>query len=1007
MGDARRLLIVEHEPRAAVDMARVLRSAGYEVLEAPSARECLILARQTRPQLILVDEALADVSGIDLARQIKRDAELSPAYVALLSRETTASAIRARALENGVDDVIVRSSLTREFLARIEALLRRQASEDSLRTALQDYRATFDAMSEAVYLVNLDFKIIDCNLAMARLLAKPRGEIVGGRCYELVHGTGKPIPACLGQRVRESRRHESLVVPMEDRWLQVDVDPLMDASGAVVGSVHILRDITEQRHTEETLQHTQTELELHKAEHQLAMDKANLTLQTELQSRARVQELLKGTQANLELRNSEYDVLAQTFRTTEETLQRVRQELGTVSAQATDLVYSWDVHSGQARLLSDSAGRFAAGFPATLAKLNALIHPDDRKAVKAELAQHVAAGTPWNAEYRVLDPQGQVAHWAVSAAPLGETGTREWLAVVRDVTALRRTEREGATLREGLYQTQKMGALRRLALGAANEFNRLLGTILGQLEMILARIEPTHPLYDELQAIARAARLGTALIRQLLAFAGREAVQPVSVDVNALLPALEPDLQRSAGKGVELQWELAPRVSPVLADPRVLQDIWLNLAARAAAALPRGGVLRVATADVALDDACVRPRAVPAGDYVRVTMAYRDPTPPAELQQGLFELQFTAADTGAGGELGLGVVSGLVQQLGGFIEMTQTAAKETAWEVYLPAYLPVDEEWEGLGEEEPAGGEAPLQESVPAEQSAPAVASPAVPQSETLEPRVAAPATPEPASTAAVEEAAPPGAFAAEPEPVAPDTALTLAVEESASPVAPAAEPEPVAPDTALTTAGAETASPVASTAAPGPAAPVDTAIVREPYAPGPVAPVDTAAVREPYVPGPVELESEIVPPLQEGRLPGPPDLALESPEVESAPTPAESGLPTAGPPPLRDISAPVMLEPVSPAAGTTPPALRSDVPPPARQNIASTVADTPARTAPRLPDWLTEVPDIGDITEPPADAPDAPQEASGDITEEQPSSSGRFGFGSRLRQRLGRGGKG
>ncbi|MFH1085650.1 MAG: PAS domain-containing protein, partial [Chloroflexota bacterium] len=690
MAESRRILIVDHEHKAVVDMGRVLSSAGYEVLEAATGLECLRVAREQHPHLILVDEALSDISGIDLVKQIKRDAELSRAYVALLSREGTQPAIQARGLESGADACIVRTFVTREFLARVEALLRRQAAADTLRESVQQYRATFDAMSDAVYLVDLQHRIVDCNLAMARFLSKPRGEIVGGRCHELVHGTGKPIPACLGYRVRETRRRESLVVPMDERWLQVDVDPLLDPAGAVIGSVHVLRDITEQRHMEQALEQTQAEQELHAEEHRSALAKATQALLTEVASRERTHEVLLGTQAQLELHAREVAELTTARESLEESLQRVQRELRTVAAHAADLVYTWDLETGQVHLLSDSAQRFAgkaAQFPATIGELQGMNHPADRARVEDELAEHVRDGQPWSTEYRVVHQDGQVAHWAISAAALDQTQAREWLVAVRDVTALRRAEKAKERLTAQLHLQQKMGALRRLAAGVADEFNRLLAMMLGQVELVLARLEPAHPLQADLKAIQKVTRQAGGLVQQLLAFGGRAVLQAEAVDVNEVIEECEPRLRRSVSKAIELQFVLAAELQLVFADAGMLSQVVLNLAARAVAAMPQGGALRIHTAGVTIPPTylATNPAARP-GDYVRLTLAHSGAELPADLE-GVFEPRLASAESGAGYELGLAMAYALVQQLGGFIEVTQQVAQETVWDVYLPAWL--------------------------------------------------------------------------------------------------------------------------------------------------------------------------------------------------------------------------------------------------------------------------------------------------------------------------------
>jgi PAS domain S-box-containing protein len=747
MVENRTVLIVDHEPRAAVDMGRVLRSAGCQVFEASNGKECLSLAREKRPQLILVDEALPDISGIDLVKEVKRDAELSHAYIAMLSRDGTAPAIQARALENGADALILRSAQTRELLARVDSLLRRQVAEETLHKSLQDYRATFDAISDAVYLVNTEYTITDCNLAMAHFLARPRGEIVGGRCFELVHGTAKPLPACLGHRVRDTRRRETLVVPMDERWLEVDVDPLLDPSGAVIGSVHVLRDITEQRRIEDALQRAQAELDARATEHHLALDKANKDLQAEIDARVHTQDALKQTQTDLERRGQELEQAIQARQSAEEALQQAQQELVAAAAQ-------------------------------------------------------------------------------------------------------RRAQEERQALTAQLHQEQKMDALRRLASAVANEFNRLLATIVGQVELLLARIEPSNPLKADLQAIAKVARQGVALIRQLLAFAGREPVRPEMLDVNAAIQKLKPKLRRALGQGIELQLALAPQLRPVYADARVLDEIWLSLATRAAAAMPHGGVLRVDTAAVALTPADVRIMPLAReGDYVRVTLAHKGAAFADAVLEGIFELQLAPAEAKVGGELGLGVLYGLVQQLGGFMQVAQTAGGETAWEVYLPVH-PVP----GAGEVEAAGAQEPPASATVAEASASAeaVVSSQPPASESAAPESAeptpaaaevasaeamlGPASPEAASTPAAE----PGSATAEapPEP-APSEPVGAPSTEDAGPTPPAAEAS--TPD--LSQQGAPQAQ------APASVPEVETRVARETPAAAPTASEGTVAAARPELP--------------------------------------------------------------------------------------------------------------------------------------------------------------
>ena len=79
-----KVLIVDHDARRRGDSARVLQEAGHTVTEAVTGSQCLLTAHELRPDLILIDVALTDISGVDLAKRIKRDPDLAGVYVGRL-----------------------------------------------------------------------------------------------------------------------------------------------------------------------------------------------------------------------------------------------------------------------------------------------------------------------------------------------------------------------------------------------------------------------------------------------------------------------------------------------------------------------------------------------------------------------------------------------------------------------------------------------------------------------------------------------------------------------------------------------------------------------------------------------------------------------------------------------------------------------------------------------------------------------------------------------------------
>ncbi|MBC8492715.1 MAG: GAF domain-containing protein, partial [Chloroflexi bacterium] len=132
--------------------------------------------------------------------------------------------------------------------------IQRVRAEEALQASARQWRITFDAIGDGVWLADREGRILRCNEAVTKLLGKPFSEIIGHACYEVVHGTSAPIEGCPFERMRESRRREAIVLSLGDRWFEVTTDPLLDEDGNLTGAVHIVTDITERKWAEEEVQ---------------------------------------------------------------------------------------------------------------------------------------------------------------------------------------------------------------------------------------------------------------------------------------------------------------------------------------------------------------------------------------------------------------------------------------------------------------------------------------------------------------------------------------------------------------------------------------------------------------------------------------------------------------------------------------------------------------------------------------------------------------------------------
>ncbi len=249
------------------------------------------------------------------------------------------------------------------------------------------------------------------------------------------------------------------------------------------------------------------------------------------------------------------------------------------------------------------------------------------------------------------------------------------LATGQDVT-------ERLALEEQFRHAQKMEAVGRLAGGVAHDFNTLLGTIRGYSEMILSALEHEHPASRHAEQIRRTAERGASLTRQLLTFSRHRPPQFAVVSVNETIRELEELLRRLIGEGVNLELELDPGAGCTRIDAAQLGQILMNLVVNAVQAMHNRGTLTIEThperrakGTRKLED---EPR---ARNLIRLVVADDGCGMDAETRLRAFEPFFTTKEVGKGTGLGLSTVYGIVQQVGGTIEIHSEPGRGTRIEI--------------------------------------------------------------------------------------------------------------------------------------------------------------------------------------------------------------------------------------------------------------------------------------------------------------------------------------
>ena len=368
------------------------------------------------------------------------------------------------------------------------------------------------------------------------------------------------------------------------------------------------------------------------------------------------------------------------LRASEDALRESERRLRLITDTAPDPVIAADA-SGRITHANPAAER-AFGWPAAALvgqPLTVLI-PERLHAAHATALARVRAGA--GQRDRTLELAGQrrdgtefPAEVALGAAGAGPD--RHITAVVRDVSARKALEAQ-------LRQAQKMEAVGRLAGGIAHDFNNLLTAILGYVALARPRVGADATLAADLDEVRRAGERAADLTRQLLAFSRKQVLQPRVVDLGAHLHDMERLLARVLGEDIRLVRDVPETLGRVRVDPGQLHQVVVNLAVNARDAMPQGGTLTLAAADVSVDAARAAPLALPAGRYVELRVTDTGVGMDAATQARLFEPFFTTKGPDRGTGLGLSTVYGIAAQSGGGVEVTSAPGAGTTFRVLLP-----------------------------------------------------------------------------------------------------------------------------------------------------------------------------------------------------------------------------------------------------------------------------------------------------------------------------------
>jgi len=285
------------------------------------------------------------------------------------------------------------------------------------------------------------------------------------------------------------------------------------------------------------------------------------------------------------------------------------------------------------------------------------------------------------------------------------------LLATLDISERKRGDEERDKLKNQLLHAQKMESVGRLAGGVAHDYNNALSVIIGFTELAMDHVGSNESLKEHLAEVFKAATRATDITRQLLAFARKQAIAPMAIDLNRNIGGMLKMLRRLIGEDIELTWRPGEELWPVKMDPSQLDQILANLCVNARDAIEGTGKVTIETGKITLgEEYCNAHAGFVPGEYVVLIVSDNGGGMEKDVLDHIFEPFFTTKAVDEGTGLGLATVYGIVKQNNGFVNAYSELGRGTTIRVYLQRHseIPDEPEVRGPGDVPVAHGETVL-----------------------------------------------------------------------------------------------------------------------------------------------------------------------------------------------------------------------------------------------------------------------------------------------------------
>jgi PAS domain S-box-containing protein len=514
--------------------------------------------------------------------------------------------------------------------------------------------AITEGMSDLIVVLDSENRIVRLNPAAQSLVEQPFSEVVGRPAKEVFAHLNGALDFSKPESLTD--REIALGEGNDQCTYDTKLSPISDENGSFLGTVIVLRDISERKRMEQELIKQSQHLEEQVKERTGDLTITNEQLRREITERERAQERL----------NILFQFAPDAYYLTD------LEGTFIDGNKAAEEMTGYDKHEliGQSFL-----------------NLN-LLSPEELQKAATLLAGNASSNGTGPDEFTLNRKDGSQVSTEIRTFPVRIEDQLLVLGIARDITERKNAEEERHKLEAQVQHTQKLESLGVLAGGIAHDFNNLLTGVLGNAQLGLMNLSTSSPARKNIEEIEKASERAADLCNQMLAYSGKGRFVIEPINLNEIIDEMTHLLELSKSKKAALRFNFADDLPAIEADATQIRQVVMNLITNASEAIgDENGVIMIATGAMECEQAYLSEvfldEELEEGTYAYVEVSDSGYGMEKETANRIFDPFFTTKFTGRG--LGLAAVLGIVRGHKGAIKIYTEPGKGTTFKILFPA----------------------------------------------------------------------------------------------------------------------------------------------------------------------------------------------------------------------------------------------------------------------------------------------------------------------------------